>query len=218
VPSPILHVLLLDDHALLRAGVRALLERQLPGVQVVETDSVDAALRTTAERTFDLAIVDITLRNDDGLRFVRALQQAAAGAPLRCLVLSMHQGEGYVQRAFDSGAIGYVVKDAIPEELLLAVRSAMAGQRYLSPSVGATRFTPLFSAPPAPHLALTERPLQVLKLVAAGLPTKLVAQRLGLSVRTIDAHRYQISQRLDLHDVASWVHYALRHGLIEGSP
>jgi DNA-binding NarL/FixJ family response regulator len=218
VPYRALHVLLLDDHALLRAGVRALLERQLPGIQVIETDSVDAALRLAGGQHFDLAIVDITLRQDDGLRFVRALPQLADTESPHCLVLSMHQGEGYVQRAFEAGAMGYVVKDAIPEELLLAVHSALSGQRYLSPSVGATRFAPVPSAPPAPHLALTERQLQVLKLVAMGLPTKLVAQRLNLSVRTVDAHRYQISQRLGLHDVASWVHYALHHGLIEGPP
>jgi DNA-binding NarL/FixJ family response regulator len=219
-PAVALRVLLVDDHSLLRAGVRNLLERDL-GAEVTECDNGEQALRAIAETTPDIAMLDISLRDEDGIELARRIG-AGYGAAVRCIMLSMHLGPGYVKRSFEAGARGYVVKDAGPAELVNAVRAVADGQRYLSPSASVSLVDSLHVHPAdaaaegaAPHLGLSPRQLQVLCLVAQGKPTKLIARELSLSTKTVDAHRYQVSQRLQVHDVAGMVRYAIRHGLVQ---
>lgn len=210
-----LRVLLVDDHALFRAGVRTLIERDLQAEvgDVIECDSGDQALRAIASAAPDIAMLDISLRGEDGIELARRIH--ALHGSVRCIMLSMHLNPEYVRRAFEAGASGYVVKDAGPAELTSAIRTVAAGQRYLSPSASGALVQSLqLGDTGLPHDALSPRQLEVLCMVARGLSTKLIARELGLSTKTVDAHRYQISQRLQVHDVAGMVRYAIRHGLV----
>jgi DNA-binding NarL/FixJ family response regulator len=214
-----LRVLLADDHALFRAGVRTLIERDLnlEVGEVIECETGEQALRAIANVRPDIAMIDISLRGEDGIELVRRIH-ALPGERVRCIMLSMHLNPEYVRRAFEAGAHGYVVKDAGPAELTSSIRAVAAGQRYLSPSASGALVQGLqLGASALLHSALSPRQLEVLCMVARGLSTKLIARELGLSTKTVDAHRYQISQRLQVHEVAGMVRYAIRHGLVENT-
>ena len=210
-----IRVLLVDDHALFRAGVRTLIEHDLGARITAECESSEQALHAIAVEEPDVAMLDISLRGDDGIELARRIAAASAGR-VRCIMLSMHLSTEYVMRSFDAGACGYVVKDAGPEELISAIVAVMAGQRHVSPSASGALVASLQGGDAgAAHHSLSPRQLQVLRMVARGLSTKLIARELALSTKTVDAHRYQISQRLAVHDVAGMVRYAIRHGLVE---
>jgi DNA-binding NarL/FixJ family response regulator len=211
--TPPLRVLLVDDHTLFRAGVRTLIERDLGARITAECDTSAQALQAIALEEPDVAMLDISLREEDGIELARRITAGFAGR-VRCIMLSMHLNTEYVLRAFAAGAQGYVVKDAGPAELTSAIQAVMAGQRYVSPSASGALVDSLSGDAAAPHQALSPRQLEVLCLVARGLSTKLIARELDLSTKTVDAHRYQISQRLGVHDVAGMVRYAIRHGLV----
>ena len=219
-PAPaLLRVLLVDDHALFRAGVRTLIERDLPAEvgDIIECDTGEQALHAMASAAPDIAMLDISLRGEDGIALARRIHDLHGGS-VRCIMLSMHLNPEYVRRAFEAGACGYVVKDAGPAELTSAIRAVAAGQRYLSPSASGALVQSLQLGEAAlPHSALSPRQLEVLCMVARGMSTKLLARELSLSTKTVDAHRYQISQRLQVHDVAGMVRYAIRHGLVENT-
>lgn len=222
--APPLRILLVDDHSLLRAGVRILLEREL-AAEVTECDTGGQALRAMSLALPDIALLDISLRDEDGIELARRIRAGFGGA-VRCVMLSMHLSPEYVKRSFEAGACGYVVKDAGPAELVHAVQAVASGHRYLSPSASGALVDSLQwqgtaaaaagagADAAAPHQALSPRQLEVLRLVAQGKPTKLIARELGLSPKTVDAHRYQICQRLQVHDVAGMVRYAIRHELV----
>jgi len=222
--APPLRILLVDDHSLLRAGVRSLLEREL-AAEVAECDNGGQALQALSLALPDIALLDISLRDEDGIELARRIRAGCGGA-VRCVMLSMHLSPDYVKRSFEAGACGYVVKDAGPAELVQAVQAVASGQRYLSPGASGALVDSLQRQAPAaadagagadtaaPHQALSPRQLEVLRLVAQGKPTKLIARELGLSTKTVDAHRYQVCQRLQVHDVAGMVRYAIRHELV----
>jgi DNA-binding NarL/FixJ family response regulator len=212
-----LRVLLVDDHAMFRAGVRTLIERDMQAEvgEVIECDTGEQALRAIADLSPDIAMIDISLRSEDGIELARRICEKHGGR-VRCVMLSMHLSPEYVRRAFEAGASGYVVKDAGPAELTSAIRAVAAGQSYLSPSASGALVQSLqLGDATLPHSALSPRQLEVLRMVAHGLSTKHIARELGLSTKTVDAHRYQISKRLQVHEVAGMVRYAIRHGLVE---
>lgn len=209
-----LRFLLVDDHALFRAGVRGLIERDLGGRITAECGDAESAMRALADEAPDVALLDISLRGEDGVELARRIA-TASGDAVRCIMLSMHLGSAYVLRSFDAGARGYVVKDAGPAELIAAVHAVMADQRYVSPAASGALIDSLQRGEAAAlHLVLSPRQLEVLRMVAQGKNTKVIARELGLSTKTIDSHRYQISQRLHVHDVAGMVRYAIRHALV----
>ncbi len=214
--APRLRVLLVDDHALFRAGLRGLLERELGAQITAECASADEALQAISPPLPDIALLDIALRGGgDGIELARRIANDFQGR-VRCIMVSMHLSSQYVMRAFDAGACGYVVKDAGPADLISAVQAAMAGQRYMSPGASNELIDGLKRPDTAAlHDTLSPRQLEVLRMVAHGKSTKLIARELGLSTKTVDSHRYQISQRLGLHDVAGMVRYAIAHGLAD---
>jgi DNA-binding NarL/FixJ family response regulator len=209
-----LRVLLVDDHALFRAGVRGLAERDLGGRITAEFDDAESAMQALAQEAPDVALLDISLRGEDGIELARRIA-TASGDTARCIMLSMHLSSAYVLRSFDAGARGYVVKDAGTAELIAAVQAVMAEQGYVSPAASGALIDSLQRGEAAaPHLALSPRQLEVQRMVAEGKNTKVIARELGLSTKTIDSHRSQISQRLQVHDVAEMVRYAIRHALV----
>jgi DNA-binding NarL/FixJ family response regulator len=215
-----MRVLLADDHVLVRAGIRALLEA-LPNIEVVgEAGDGQTALDLLVKKRPDVALLDIGM---PGLNGIEVAERAAREVPAtRVVILSMHNTSQHVVRALRAGAVGYLLKDAAAEELPVLLRAVLNGETYLSPAIAKhvvegflqRKTAELDSGAQAPFDMLTSRQREILQLVAEGRSTKDVAQLLSLSVKTVEAHRSQIMARLDIHDVTGLVRFAIRTGLV----
>ncbi|HLO95914.1 MAG TPA: response regulator transcription factor [Burkholderiaceae bacterium] len=202
--SPPLRILLVDDHPLVREGLRSRLQTE-PGYEVVaEAGSADEALIALRQAAPDLALLDVGLRQGSGIELAGAL--LARAPALRVLMFSMYDNPEYVQRALEAGASGYVLKDASVEALLAAIEVVRAGGTYLSP--GLTRR--MFRAQ-APKPVLSPRESEILSAMARGETSKNIARRLDLSVRTVETHRQNIKRKLALDTPAELLRYALEH-------
>ena len=210
-----IRVLLADDHTLVRAGIRGLLQG-LADVEVVgEAGDGHEALRLAESLHPDVALLDVGMPGLNGLEVAGRL--ATQDAPIRVVILSMHTSEEYVLRALRAGCAGYLVKDSAVAELEIAIRAVARGETYLSPAVSKRVVDDYVSRTGGaldPLDALTPRQREILQLAAEGHSSKEIAQQLGLSPRTVDAHRAQIMERLDLHDLAGLVRFAVRVGLV----
>ena len=210
-----IRVLLADDHTLVRAGLRKLLE-SLPDVEVVGEADDGLALITLAEQLQpNLVLTDIAMPGLNGLEATARLVKARPET--RVLILSMHQNEEYVRQALRHGAAGYLLKDAAPVELELALKAVLRGETYLSPAVSkgvVSDYVQRLRGDEQPGALLTPRQREVLQLVAEGHSTKEIARRLDISVKTVDTHRSGLMKQLDIHEVAGLVRYAVRIGLI----
>ncbi len=208
-------VLMADDHNLMRAGLRSLIE-QLEGIEVVgEAADGHEALDLLAKRGVDVLLLDLAL---PGLNGIEVAGRVAKEHPaVRVLILSMHATEEHVLRALRAGVAGYVLKDASVTELELALKVVMQGKTYLSPSVSRTFLDDylkrLDDRQAAPVAALTPRQREILQLIAEGQSTKEIAYKLELSVKTVETHRAQIMERLGIRDIPGLVRYAIRTGL-----
>ena len=215
-----MRVLLADDHTLVRAGIRGLVEA-IPGVEIVaETGDGQQALALILERHPDIALVDVSMPGLNGLEL--AARVAREAPRTRIAILSMHGTPGHVAQALRAGVKGYVLKDAAAEELPLLLRAVMRGETYLSPAISKHVVDAYLDrdgkakvpAEGVPLDGLTPRQREILQLVAEGKSTKDVARLLNLSVKTVEAHRGQIMTRLEIHDLAGLVRYAIRTGLV----
>jgi DNA-binding NarL/FixJ family response regulator len=209
-----IRVLLVDDHTLVRAGVRSLL-KGLGGIEVVaEAGDGREALRLVEEHRPDVVLMDIVMPELNGLD---ATARVAARFPgVRVLILSMNASEEYVLQALKAGAAGYLLKDNTPAELEQAVRTVAAGGNYLTAAVSRHVIAGYLqrAGGAGPLDRLTPRQREVLQLIAEGNTTKEIAKKLGIGVKTAEAHRTQLMGALDIHDVAGLVRYAIRTGLI----
>lgn len=199
----------------MRLGIRALLET-LPEVSVVAEASTGAeALSRVAEVSPDLLLLDVVMKELNGLE---ALPLIVKNHPeVKVLMLSGYANRDYVLRAMRSGAAGYVVKDNAAEELPSAIHAVAEGKTYLSPSVSRILLEDYFRKPSDPERgeqSLTTRQREVLTCTAEGQNTKQIASKLGISIKTVEAHRAQVMTRLGIHDVAGLVRYAIRSGLV----
>jgi DNA-binding NarL/FixJ family response regulator len=212
-PAPVLRVVLVDDHVLVRAGIRALVEA-IPGAVIVgEASHGREALALARQHSPDLVIMDISMPELNGIEATEAL--VAALPRTRVLILSMHAAEEFVRRAMRSGATGYVLKDSVPMELRLAIDSVARGEVYVSPRVSRHLVTALTEgARGSPLAALTLRQREVLQMIAEGKSTKETAAALGVSAKTVETHRAAIMTRLGIRDIAGLVMYAARHNLV----
>jgi DNA-binding NarL/FixJ family response regulator len=210
----VIRVVLADDHALVRAGMRSLLG-SMAEVQVVgEASSGEEALELAGRERPDVVLMDIAMKGITGLEAAARIRDRHAG--VRVIILSMHSGEEYVLQALRAGAVGYLLKDAATGELELALRSVMRGESWFSPAVSRQVVEGYVQRVGGEAVAdvLTARQREVLRLVAGGKSTKEIAYDLNLSVKTVETHRAQIMERLGIRDVAGLVRYALRTGLI----
>jgi two-component system, NarL family, response regulator NreC len=212
-----LRVLLADDHGIVRRGLRSLLESQ-PGIDVVgETaDGLDA-LRMCTETAPDILILDVAMPKLNGIEVAARVQKLER--PPAVIVLSMHADESYIIRALAAGARGYLLKDATDEDLLPAIRSVASGKPYFSPAVTAVLMEDYVRQLQARGLSdsyhlLTIREKEVLQLLAEGRSNKEVAVLLDLGVSTVETHRANLMQKLNLHNTAEIVLYAVRKGII----
>lgn len=210
-----MRVLLADDHTLVRAGLRKLLE-SLPDIEVVgEAEDGLAMLTLIEKRHPNLVLMDIAMPGLNGLEAAARLTKTYP--QIRVLILSMHQNEDYVRQALRNGAAGYLLKDAAPVELELALKAIFRGETYLSPAVSkgvVSNYVQRLRTEETPGEALTPRQREVLQLIAEGRSTKDIARRLDISIKTVETHRSQLMKQLDLHDIAGLVRYAIRTGLI----
>lgn len=212
-----IRVLLADDHQLVRAGMRALIDG-LPGFEIVgEAADGREVVRLARDDGIDIVVMDLSM---PGLNGLDATAHIVKEHPeIRVVILSMHTSENYVLDALRAGARGYVIKDSAPEELERALRAVAAGQRYLSPAIShylLDDYLRLARGGEAQKGAaqLTARQREILQLIAEGRSTREIAGRLSISIKTVETHRAQIMQRLSVHDVASLTRYAIRLGLI----
>ena len=218
-----LTVLLADDHTLVRAGIRSLLDN-LDGIAVVaEADNGRDALRLIEKHRPDLVLMDIAMPEMNGLEAVSEMSRICPRT--KVIILSMHANEEYVLQALHSGASGYLLKDSAPAELEIAVRAVLRGETYLSPPVsrhvvsdylrrvgGKTDDGHVQTG--GPFSELTPRQREVLQLIAEGYTNQAIASKLSVSIKTVETHRSQLMDRLDVHDVAGLVRYAIRYGII----
>lgn len=211
-----LKILLVEDHALVRAGMKALMQK-IEGIEVVADmgDGLEAVkyARTAAP---DLVLMDIAM---PGLNGLDATARIVKESPTtRVILLSMHANEEYLRQALHVGASGYLLKGAELAELELALKTVARGERYLTPAVAkyaVEAFREKSEGPVGPLAKLSMRQREILQLVAEGHTTKDIAHRLNLSVKTVETHRSQLMERLDIHDVPGLVRFAMRVGLIQ---
>lgn len=208
-------VLLVEDHTLVRAGFRALLEK-LEGIQVIgEVSNGRDALKISKEMEPEVVLMDIAMPEMNGLEATSRMRQECPKT--KVLMLSMYTNEEYLKEALRAGAQGYLLKDADRAELELAIKTVCRGETYLTPAVA--KFTldaycRQGDAQGGPLGRLTGRQREMLQLIAEGCSTKQIAQRLDLSVKTVETHRAQLMERLEIHDVPGLVRLAIRTGLV----
>jgi len=213
----VIRVLLADDHELVRSGIRLVLQT-LDGVQVVaEARDGKGALELVEALRPDIALLDISMPGLNGIETAARIRSRFPET--RVVILSMHAGEEYVSQALRAGASGYLLKDATPMELDLALRAVALGETYLSPRIsGAVVEKYLRSAELAtgPLDVLTPRQREILRLIAEGHSTKQMAAQLDVSIKTVETHRALLMDRLGIHDIAGLVRFAVRVGIVQG--
>lgn len=217
-----IRVLVADDHAVLRAGLRMLIGAQ-PDMEVVgEAADGDEAVQKALELRPDVALIDITM---PGIGGMKAIERVRQGCPkTRVLVLTMHEVPAYLRLALAAGASGYVVKSAADSELLSAIRSVYRGRTVLDPGLaalvvqGALGKKAVGSQAGGPANPLSPRERDVLELVAQGYTNQQIADRLGLSIKTVETYRSRLVEKLGLHSRADLVRYALDSGLFGSGP
>jgi DNA-binding NarL/FixJ family response regulator len=209
-------VLLADDHALVRAGIRALLNT-IDGVNVIaEAGDGLEALRLISKLQPDIVLLDITMPGLSGLELLMETKKQFPS--IRVIILTVHNAGEYAMRALRAGAAGYLPKSAAADELQLAIEMVSRGETYISGEVSRNAIIEFSKHPveqPHPITSLTPRQREILTLVADGLSTKAIGRRLNISVKTVESHRAQLMDRLDIHDVAGLVRYAIKMGLIK---
>jgi two-component system response regulator NreC len=205
-------VVIADDHAVVRKGLRLLIDAE-PGLRVVaEAGTAHDALRMARAHRAGVLILDLNMPGGSSLE---AIPQIREEAPMTAIVvLTMQNDPAFARQALQSGAAGFVLKEAADDELLEAIRLASSGGTYLNPTLGA-RLAAQPAEPAGPPDDLSERELSVLKLIALGYTNSEIATRLHLSVRTVESHRAHIQQKTRRSSRAELVQYALQHGLVE---
>jgi two-component system, NarL family, response regulator NreC len=207
-----LRILLADDHCIVRQGLRALLERS--GFEVVgEAADGQEAVKLAESLRPDVAVLDLTMPVLNGLDAGRQILQRKPAPAV--MLLTMHTEEHHVAAALRAGFRGYLLKTQAAEDLVRAIRDVVRGQIFLSSAVSRVVIDGYVSGAAAPCEALAPRERQVLQLVAEGNTSKEIASQLGLSVKTVDSYRARVMEKLDVHETAGLVRYAIRHGVIE---
>jgi len=207
-----IRVVLADDHALVRQGLKALLERE--GFQVAgEASDGQEVVRMVSNLRPDVAILDIGMPILNGIDAARELQKSSPRT--KTILLTRHDEDQYVTEALRAGVKGYVLKNQAATDLVHAIREVSRGGIYLSPNISRTVVEALVSKSELPADPLTSRERQVLQLVGEGKSSKEVATLLGISLKTAESHRTRLMQKLDIHETASLVRYAIRRGIIQ---
>ena len=214
-------ILVADDHSVVREGLRALFSRAPEFTVVAEASDGEELLARVGEYRPDIAIIDISMPKLSGAEAVRRLKEAYPGTGI--LILTIHDNEEYVCQMLMAGAQGYVLKDAGKQELFNAVKAVNAGQRFLSPGISRLIIDEfvkrsLDTRPPSHDLSggsLTSRETEILGYIAGGMTNAEIAEKLFLSIRTVNSHRTNMMQKLNIHNTARLVRYAVENGIVK---
>jgi DNA-binding NarL/FixJ family response regulator len=223
--KPKIRIVLVEDHAILREGLKALIEIESELEIVGEFGSVEDCLLGIAGLNADLLLTDLALPGRSGIELLAEIQRLS---PLtRKLVLTAHENEEYIRAALNAGANGYVLKDANSAELMLAIRTVSLGQQFLCKAIASrilsgylSGYAPGDQRPAVPAVAqsITEREREVLTRIALGNSNKLIARELGVSPKTVEKHRSNLMRKLQLHNAAAITMFAIRNGMTGSTP
>jgi DNA-binding NarL/FixJ family response regulator len=207
-------ILLVDDHAIVREGLRRILALELEPCDVGEAANAAEAMEQIRTGSWDLVVLDISLPGRGGLEALKDIK--ATNKDLPVLVMTMYSESQYAVRAFRSGASGYITKDSAPDNLVLAVRKVLEGGKYVSAALAETLATNLTSPTGAAlHDALSDRELQVLRMIGSGKTVKEIAVELSLSEKTISTYRTRVLEKLEMRTTAELIRYAIASRLVE---
>ena len=209
-------ILLADDHSILRAGLRSILDSQPEFEVVAEVDNGKDALQTAIALKPSLLLTDLSMPKTNGTECVREVKKRAP--EVKILVLTMHAGEEHIHAALNAGADGYILKDDSHDELINAIKNVLSGKTHLSPSICTNVVNGYLSSsesdkPMASWEILTHREREVIKLIAEGYRSKDIAEYLTISIKTVEKHRSNLMKKLDLHSISSLTNYAIQNGL-----
>jgi DNA-binding NarL/FixJ family response regulator len=209
-----IRVLLVDDHAILRAGLKEIMMRELEPITWGEAQDAQQAMAQILAHDWDLVILDITLPGRSGLDVLRELRQTRPKVPL--LILSALPEDQFGKRVLKAGAAGYLTKESAPEELVKAVRKVLSGGRYVSPALAEKLALDLGGkGGEYLHERLSGRELEVLRMIASGMTITQIAEMLHLAVTTIGTHRARILEKMDMTTTAELIRYAVRNNLVD---
>jgi two-component system invasion response regulator UvrY len=203
------NVLLVDDHPVVRQGIARILATEIPDLSLDEAMDGSSAFEQLRVRPPQLVLLDLTLPGDDGLSLLRRMRREFPSTPV--MIVSMHPADQFAQRALQAGAVGYVAKDSDPQELVHAVRAALAGGRHVPAEL--QEAARLEREPPR-HSRLSDREYQVLRMIGAGRTVSEIGTELRLSVKTVSTYRTRILEKLELRTSAELIHYAVVHKLV----
>jgi DNA-binding NarL/FixJ family response regulator len=206
-------VLLADDHRLVAEGLKSLLSADFELVGLVEDGR--ALLEAARRLRPDVIVADITMPHLNGIEALVQLKQE--DRRVRVVFLTMHQEAAYARRALEAGASGFVLKHSAPAELVTAIHAALEGKTYLTPAVAGAVLQAMKGEPDKagdPVASLTPRQREILQLLAEGRSAKEIAATIQISTRTVEFHKYQMMEKLDLHTNAELVHFAIKHGIV----
>ena len=210
-----IRVLVVDDHAIVREGICVLLARR-DDIQVVgEGADCERAIEAVIRLDPDVVLMDIAMPRMNGLEATRQIHSRFPST--RILVLTQHDNKEYILPLLHAGAVGYITKDVRATELAEAIRTVYEKGGYLQPSITPAIVSAIAESPDTPdeHPILTEREIEVVRLIAEGLTNREIAERLGISVKTVDTHRGNIMEKLDVHNTAELIKYAIRKGIAQ---
>jgi DNA-binding NarL/FixJ family response regulator len=209
-----IHVLIADDHAIVRQGLKQILSETEDLLVTGEADDGAEALNLARQQPWDVFLLDVSMPNRNGIDTLKQLKKEFPRLPV--LILSMHPEEQYAVRALKAGASGYLTKQSAPELLVTAIRQVAAGKKYLSPAV-AQQLAEAISdnSDKSPHERITDREYQVLVMIAAGKTLTQIAEGLNLGVATVSTYRARLLEKMGLKSTAELIRYGLEHGLAE---
>ena len=209
-----MRILIIDDHVIVRRGMSSLLQEHFKGVQIGEAEDAKTGLAAVMKQPWDLAMVDINMPGRNGLELIQELKLAKPALPV--LVVSSHLEKDYALRALKSGAAGYVSKQSAADVLVTAVQRVLSGRRYISPAL-AEQLAGALAGESAgtSHEALSNRELQVLRLIALGKSIKEISAELALSAKTVATYRSRIAEKMGLCSNVELTRYAMQHGLVD---
>ena len=208
-----IHILIVDDHAVVRDGVKRLSDEQLGAAVFGEASTAQEALQLVREAHWDVVVLDISLGERNGLDVLKELQQLRPRLPV--LILSMHAEEQYARRAFRAGAAGYITKDSSRAELVTALNKVLHGGKYVSPMLAETLVVDMVRGTDQPlHEALSDREFEVMCLIASGKTVSQIAELLSLSDKTISTYRARILEKMHMKTNAELTHYAIQNKLV----
>ena len=209
-----IRILIADDHAILRRGLKEILVRELEGAVCGEAEDARQVLAQVQSEEWDAVILDITMQGRSGVDALRDLKALRPKLPV--LVLSMHPEDQYGRRVLKAGASGYMNKESAPEELIKALRKVLAGGRYVSPVLAERLALDLSQDAERPaHEVLSDREFEVLRMIASGRTVSQIAEELHLGVPTVSTYRARILQKMNMTTTAELMHYALRNHLVD---